>query len=69
MTYQTINPATGEVLQTFSEISNADLEIAMGRAHTCYETDWGHRPVRVRSSIAAAKMEKCIPVSGLSQQE
>jgi succinate-semialdehyde dehydrogenase/glutarate-semialdehyde dehydrogenase len=59
--YQTINPATGEVLGTVPEISDAELEAAIGRAQTCFETDWPHRSAGERCTImarAAAKLRE-----------
>jgi succinate-semialdehyde dehydrogenase/glutarate-semialdehyde dehydrogenase len=32
MAYQTINPATGELLASYSELSNSDLELAIANA-------------------------------------
>jgi succinate-semialdehyde dehydrogenase/glutarate-semialdehyde dehydrogenase len=62
MTYQTINPATGKTVQTFPEISDANLEKAISQAHTCYETDWSHRSIadrgRIVSAVAAKLREK-----------
>lgn len=51
MSYQTINPASGEVLRTFHEVSDAELEAAIGSAQTCYETDWRHRSVASRAKV------------------
>ena len=53
MLYQTINPATGEVVGTFPSISDADLETALQRATTAYES-WRRRPIAERSGILAA---------------
>ncbi len=58
MAYQTINPATGELLKTFPEISDKDLDGALDKAHTCYTTDWRHRPVAERAAIVAAAAER-----------
>jgi len=53
MTYQTINPTTGKVTQTFSDISDADLDSAIATAHTTYESDWRHRSVSDRAKIVS----------------
>jgi len=45
MTYRTVNPATGETVRTFGEISDADLDSALEVARSCYQDDWRHRPV------------------------
>ncbi len=61
MAYQTINPATGEVVKTFPQISDIDLELAVTKAHDCYESDWRHRTVAERAKIvasAAAKLQE-----------
>jgi succinate-semialdehyde dehydrogenase/glutarate-semialdehyde dehydrogenase len=49
--YQTINPATGEVLRTFPAISDADLETAISKANATYNEDWRHRPISDRAKI------------------
>jgi succinate-semialdehyde dehydrogenase/glutarate-semialdehyde dehydrogenase len=45
MSFQTVNPATGKLLQTFEAISDDDLEVASALAHKAYETDRRLRPV------------------------
>jgi len=54
MSYQTINPATGEVIKTFAPISNAALDEALRIAQKCFETDWRHRPIAQRAHIVRA---------------
>jgi succinate-semialdehyde dehydrogenase/glutarate-semialdehyde dehydrogenase len=54
MTYQTVSPANGEVIKTFPDISDADLEIAVRRAQATYEQDWRHRSVVERARIVSA---------------
>ncbi|MFD1557503.1 NAD-dependent succinate-semialdehyde dehydrogenase [Paraburkholderia silviterrae] len=61
MAYQTVSPATGQLIKTFPGISDAELEATLARAHTCYETDWRHRPVSERARIvsrAAARLRE-----------
>jgi succinate-semialdehyde dehydrogenase/glutarate-semialdehyde dehydrogenase len=58
MAYQTINPATGEVVQTFPGISDADLKKVIARAQTCFESDWRHRSVDDRARIVSAAAAK-----------
>ena len=53
MFFQTVNPATGELVQTFKEISDDDLELALATAHKAYETDWRLRPVAERAKIVS----------------
>ena len=54
MTYRTINPATGETLRTFEDISDADLDEGLHTARACYENDWRHRPIADRARIVKA---------------
>jgi succinate-semialdehyde dehydrogenase/glutarate-semialdehyde dehydrogenase len=54
MTYRTINPATGETVRTFGDISDADLDHAVEVARSCYAGDWRHRPVADRARIVKA---------------
>jgi succinate-semialdehyde dehydrogenase/glutarate-semialdehyde dehydrogenase len=54
MTYRTINPATGETVRTFADISDADLDDALEVAQSCYQDDWRHRPVADRARIVKA---------------
>jgi succinate-semialdehyde dehydrogenase / glutarate-semialdehyde dehydrogenase len=54
MTYQTINPATGETVRTFGDISDADLDQAVQVARSCYTDDWRRRPVADRARILKA---------------
>jgi len=54
MTYRTINPATGETVAAFEDISDADLDDAPEVAQSCYQSDWRHRPVADRARIVKA---------------
>ena len=61
MPYQTINPATGVIVETYHDILDTDLEHAIATAHACYEHDWRHRSVAERARIvsgAAAKLRE-----------
>ena len=51
MTYQTTNPSTGELLVSYADISNADLELAIANADRVYRTDWRHRAIDERAKI------------------
>jgi succinate-semialdehyde dehydrogenase/glutarate-semialdehyde dehydrogenase len=53
MPFKTVNPATGELVRSFEEISDRDLEVVLGTAHKAYETDWRLRPVAERARIVA----------------
>jgi hypothetical protein len=54
MFFQTVNPAIGELVQTFEAISGDDLEVALATAHNVYETDWRLRPVAVSRAATAS---------------
>jgi succinate-semialdehyde dehydrogenase / glutarate-semialdehyde dehydrogenase len=58
MAYQTINPANGVVIRTFSDITDVDLETAVTQAQAVYETDWRHRSVASRAKIVGAAAMK-----------
>jgi succinate-semialdehyde dehydrogenase/glutarate-semialdehyde dehydrogenase len=49
--YQTINPATGELLKTYPEISNTEALSILSTAQTTYETDWRLRPISSRAQL------------------
>jgi succinate-semialdehyde dehydrogenase / glutarate-semialdehyde dehydrogenase len=53
MPFKTVNPATGELVRSFEEISDRDLEFVLGTAHKAYETDWRLRPVAERARIVS----------------
>ena len=61
MTYQTINPASGEVLQSFPDMTDADLDATVARAQAVYQTDWSRRSAAERARIvtgAAARLRR-----------
>jgi succinate-semialdehyde dehydrogenase/glutarate-semialdehyde dehydrogenase len=68
MPFKTVNPATGEVVRTFEEISDRDLELVLGTAHKAYETDWRLQPLveraRIVSRAAAILREKAEEYAG-----
>lgn len=53
MTYQTRNPANGEIVRTFSYISDDALDQGLARAEACFEKDWRKRSVAERAAIIA----------------
>lgn len=57
MTYQTINPATGKVIQTFPDISDSELDAAVSRANETFRSDWRARPVAERAKVVAKAAE------------
>jgi succinate-semialdehyde dehydrogenase/glutarate-semialdehyde dehydrogenase len=53
MPYQTINPATGVIVETYHDMLDVDLEDSIAAAHACYVHDWRHRPVAERARIVS----------------
>src|ERR1700730_9202392 len=68
MPYTTINPATGELLATYDDISDPLLEAKLAAAQRAFETDWRARPVsdraRIVSRAAALLREKADEYAG-----
>jgi len=58
MTYQTVNPATGEVLDVYPNTSDEELGTLLTRAHNCYDRDWRHRAVEDRARVVKAVAAK-----------
>lgn len=52
MTYQSINPYNGTLLQTFEEFTGEQLETALATAETCFQT-WRHTTFKERALIVA----------------
>jgi succinate-semialdehyde dehydrogenase/glutarate-semialdehyde dehydrogenase len=50
--YQIVNPATGEVEQTFDMATDAEIEAALSAAHTAYDA-WKDVPIRERAEVVA----------------
>jgi len=51
MGYQTINPFTEKLVQSFSEHSDAELEAIIEQAQETYENDWSLRSIAERQAI------------------
>lgn len=49
--YQTLNPATGQVIKQFSEVSSEECLAALNTADRRFEDDWRFRPVLQRAQI------------------
>lgn len=68
MPYTTTNPATGELLATYDDISDELLETKLAVAQRAFETDWRRRPVsdraRIVSRAAALLREKADEYAG-----
>ncbi|MDH2428453.1 NAD-dependent succinate-semialdehyde dehydrogenase [Sphaerisporangium sp. TRM90804] len=50
MPYQSVNPYSGEVVATFAEITDAELEDALSRARSAYE-EWRRRSFDERAAV------------------
>ncbi|MGF6931301.1 succinate-semialdehyde dehydrogenase/glutarate-semialdehyde dehydrogenase [Paraburkholderia sp. UCT70] len=53
MPYTTTNPATGELLATYDDISDELLETKLAAAQRAFESDWRRRPVSDRARIVS----------------
>jgi succinate-semialdehyde dehydrogenase/glutarate-semialdehyde dehydrogenase len=51
MIFQTINPATGEIVRTFPTTSDEEVATALKTADDCYNNDWRLRTVAERAQI------------------
>jgi succinate-semialdehyde dehydrogenase/glutarate-semialdehyde dehydrogenase len=51
MAYQTINPFTEELVKSFREHTDAQLEAIIARAEETYENDWSLRSLAERKAI------------------
>jgi len=51
MAYQTINPFTEELVKTFREHTDAELEAIIAKAEETYESDWSRRSLAERKAI------------------
>ena len=49
--YQSVNPADGKTFKTFEKLTDAQLEIAISAAATCFET-WRHKTFGERAIVA-----------------
>jgi len=54
MSFQTVNPATGETLRTFPMASDAEDATVLKTADDRYNNDWKLRPVAARAQRTAA---------------
>ena len=51
MLYQTINPYTEEVIETFAEHTDAEIESIIAKADETYATDWKVRSIAARKAV------------------
>jgi succinate-semialdehyde dehydrogenase/glutarate-semialdehyde dehydrogenase len=52
MTYQSVNPYSGEILKTFDRLTDQQLESALASAATCFES-WRHSTFAERAVVVA----------------
>jgi len=52
MSYQSFNPATGKLVKSFHEITDAEFEKKIATAAACYEV-WRHKSYAERAVIVA----------------
>ncbi|GAA2822706.1 NAD-dependent succinate-semialdehyde dehydrogenase [Nonomuraea rubra] len=57
MSFQTINPATGELVREFPLQSDAEVFAALDTADRLYREDWKFRPIAQRARIVARAAE------------
>src|SRR6266849_6400608 len=57
MSVQSVNPATGEVLETLEEMSKAQIEQALARAHAAF-LEWRTRPFADRARLMRAAAQE-----------
>ncbi len=61
MSYQTTNPYSGEIVATFDELNDAQLESKLAAAASCFKADWRERSFAERKAVlsrAAALMRE-----------
>jgi succinate-semialdehyde dehydrogenase/glutarate-semialdehyde dehydrogenase len=51
MAYQSVNPTTGELVKTFVNHTDAELQSALTVAHALYKSDWSRRPIQPRLDV------------------
>lgn len=57
MSFQTVNPATGELVKEFPLMTDGEVFKALETAHARYHEDWKLRPVAERAKIVARAAE------------
>src|SRR6201996_3365262 len=51
MAYQTINPTTNELIKTYPNHTDADIEAALTAAHKLYKSTWSKGPIKPRAAV------------------
>ncbi len=50
MAYQATNPYNGQVVATFDELNDAQLEAKLATAATCFRNNWSDKPFSKRKA-------------------
>ena len=53
MAYRSINPFTGELLRTFDQLTDAQVESALARAESAFRWTWSKAAFRDRARIVS----------------
>jgi len=73
MPYTSVNPATGEVVETFANHTDAELQSALSIAHSLFKSDWSKGRIEPRlgvlSRIADLMEERMEPLARILVQE
>jgi succinate-semialdehyde dehydrogenase / glutarate-semialdehyde dehydrogenase len=51
MPYKSVNPATGEIIKTFANHTDAELQSALTVAHALYKSDWSRGRIQPRLEV------------------
>ena len=57
MPYRSVNPTTGDVIRTFPNHTDAQIESALAMAHSLYKSTWSRGPLRPRLDVLARLAE------------
>ena len=57
MPYRSVNPTTGDVIRTFPNHTDAEIESALAMAHSLYKSTWSTGPLRPRLDVLARLAE------------
>lgn len=50
MPYKSVNPAAGEVVKTFANHTDSEVQAALSSAHALYQSEWSRGPIEPRLS-------------------
>lgn len=73
MPYQSVNPATGKLIRTFANHSDAEIEAALATARAVYKSDWSQGSIEPRLAVldrlADLAEERAEPLARILVQE